>query len=756
MRGMKILCAVSAAAIAFSAIGCGGGTGGGTESTSESSSDVPKDPDPTVKTIDDALFANPSLADRPMVQMHAPQTGLVDDVYGRGYGGVVMNVAWTRTYLNNEREWAALQNVVSHTIDKGMHVWIYDEYGYPSGSAYGQTLKGNPEYEAQGLIAVYKSIKAGNSGTIDLVYGHKAIVCAYVYDGADEEHIDLSSGEDVSSLIGESRNAVTYANRTGTDKVLIAYMSKRWYENTHAMENWYVQQRYIDMLSPEPTKKFLSVTHEKYKEYVGEYFGKGIQAFFTDEPALQGNYFNVSDRNRQVLDVPDPNVPVIEALNYSDGLFESFRSAYGYDLRENLGYLYRDDGSSAARRVRMDFYMLTGELFRSNYLGQTAGWCEKNGVKSSGHLLLEETLYQNVWFAGNMIRLLGTMGIPGTDLLYSTASRAEQDACITSKFAGSAADFAGKTDTFAEISGAFDGTAGNVYDQINAVGTQVAFGVNTFSSYYYQGNNHTKEEDKIFSAALGRMRYMVTGSDHRAKALVYYPYEGAAAETLPTKNMWAPTEEAAAISESFSDACRGLAGKQVDYDITDHSNLASFAVENGALVSPNGERYTAIVLPYTTALRSEAAKKLVEAKRAGVNIVTIGGYESVVCERGKEAEEKAFNEEVLASVPTVASGVAAGKKLRELGATYAVLGDPFLSDVYISKRQNANYSVFTVVNAYNEEKETEFTLEAEGKRVRYYNAVSGEITEISSSSSNGKVTFRFALPSDTTGFFVVS
>lgn len=85
-----------------------------------------------------------------------------------------------------------------------------------------------------------------------------------------------------------------------------------------------------------------------------------------------------------------------------------------------------------------------------------------------------------------------------------------------------------------------------------------------------------------------------------------------------------------------------------------------------------------------------------------------------------------------------------------------MLGDPFLSDVYISKRQNANYSVFTVVNAYNEEKETEFTLEAEGKRVRFYNAVSGEITEISSSSSNGKVMFRFALPSDTTGFFVVS
>ena len=79
--------------------------------------------------------------------------------------------------------------------------------------------------------------------------------------------------------------------------------------------------------------------------------------------------------------------------------------------------------------------MLTSDLFQNNYLKQIATWCESKNVKSSGHLLLEECLYQNPWFAGNMIQLLGQMGIPGTDLLFSTPQAALNAYCIVSKMA---------------------------------------------------------------------------------------------------------------------------------------------------------------------------------------------------------------------------------------------------------------------------------------------------------------------------------
>ena len=735
--------------------GCDGNGGVSSSSSSSSSSYQGDDPitDPQAKVISKALWENPSLDDRPMVMMHSVSNNLIDDVYNRGYGGIVTNVSWDNTYLQNDRAFATLKSGVKYAIGKGMHVWLYDEYGYPSGAALGLTLKDNPEYEALGLVSSSVVVPAGESKTVDLLYGHKEIVSAYIYDGDSVETMKLSSAQNVSSSIAADKKSVTYFNRTSTAKVLVAYMSKQWYEFTHSMENWYAQQRYINMLDEAPTQKFISITHDRYYEKLSEYFGNGIQAFFTDEPALQGNYFEISERDRKVIDTPDLNIPILECLNYSETLFEKFKSAYGYDLKPYLAYLYNDDGSAKAKQVRMDFYALTSELFRANYLGQIETWCSDKGVASSGHLLLEELLYQNPWFAGNMIQLLSTMGIPGTDLLYSEPLGAIDAACLTSKFAAAAAEYTGKTDTFAEISGAFDGTVGDIYDQINAVGAQICMGVNTYASYYYQGGAHTLSEDRLFSTALGRMRYMTTGVTHSAKTAVYYPYEGASAETLPTKNLWTAAVGAKEISDGFSNLCRTLVGKQVDYDLVDHINLSKCTVKNGALVAPNGEEYTSIVVPYTTAIYSNTVLKLLEAANAGVDVVVVG-VDQVVCETGKSAVAARWDE-LLEKAEYVTTENGAANKLRKDRHTYVKLSDDYAEHIFTSKRENSNYSVFTFVNGYGEDKNYDIELYARGKSVKYYNALTGEITTVSAKKENGAVKFNFTLPANTTGFFVV-
>ena len=246
LRKMQFMSLILCGCFALSALSaCGGGSS--SESYSESSSNSSETPNDD-KKLSETLFENPSLDDRPMVMMHSASSGLVDDVYNRGYGGIVTNVSWSNDYLQNDRAFSALSSVVKHAVDKGMHVWLYDEYGYPSGTAYGQTLNGNPEYEALGLVPQYKSIPAGASGKIDLLHGHTKIVSAFIYDGKSQLDMNLASGIDVSAMISDDGSSVTYNNRTSDNKVLVAYMSKPWYENTHSMENWYAQQRYINML----------------------------------------------------------------------------------------------------------------------------------------------------------------------------------------------------------------------------------------------------------------------------------------------------------------------------------------------------------------------------------------------------------------------------------------------------------------------------------------------------------------------------
>ncbi|MCI5745565.1 MAG: hypothetical protein MR270_04710 [Erysipelotrichaceae bacterium] len=705
------------------------------------------------KKIDDEIFKNPSLSYRPLVMMHSPSINLINDVYNRGYGGIVTNVSWDKNYLRNAQAFSRLSTMLDYLInDLGMYAYIYDEYGYPSGTAYGQTLKDNPEYEALGLVATYLPIKANGKGTIDLLYGHKAIEAAYVYDGDSKENMDLTSFDNVSSAINDEKNSISYINRSSNDKVLVAYMSKRWYENTHSMENWYAQQRYINMLEKKPAEKFIDLTYQKYYDELSEYFGDGIKAFFTDEPALQGSYFEISQRDRQVLDVPDYNIPIVECLNFSDSLFEVFKNTYGYDLKDNLAYLYVDDNSSIAKQVRMDFYMLTSNLFEDNYLKQIASWCDNKNVLSSGHLLLEESLYQNPWFSGDMIQLLGSMGMPGTDLLFSTPQAAFNQACIVSKMASSAANFTNKENTFAEISGAFDGNVGNTYEKLCAVGVQVAMGINNFASYYYQGNDIPFDEDIIFSSSIGRMCYMVKGSSNKSDVLLYYPYEGVSAETLPSKNMWNPTNSAKEISDSFTNMCQTLGSKQINYDLIDYLNLSKCNVEDGYIVLPNGNKYKAIVIPYTTAIKAAAIDKLKEAADNGVDII-INDFDEVVSDANRNDCVVTFKE-IAKKAKQVSSANAAANYIRVSGYQSISLNDAYATKVYVNKKENKNYALYTIVNAFSEDKTYEIKVDTIGK-VKYYNAIDGSITKIEATQKEGYSSFVLTLPSLSTGFIVV-
>jgi len=56
-----------------------------------------------------------------------------------GLGGIVCNVNFAE-YLRSEAYWATLLAAVEGCRQAGLRVWIYDEEGYPSGSAGGLVL----------------------------------------------------------------------------------------------------------------------------------------------------------------------------------------------------------------------------------------------------------------------------------------------------------------------------------------------------------------------------------------------------------------------------------------------------------------------------------------------------------------------------------------------------------------------------------------------------------------------------------------
>ena len=140
-----------------------------------------------------------------------------------GLGGIVCNVAFD-SYLRSEANWQTLVEAVKACAEVGLRVWIYDEDGYPSGAAGGLVLKENRDFEALAL--------------------------AYHPSRADPFIIRAS------------------------------------YEYTHASNNFYAARRYPNLMDQAAVASFIRATHDAYYQRLEPFFGKTIEAFFTDEPRL--------------------------------------------------------------------------------------------------------------------------------------------------------------------------------------------------------------------------------------------------------------------------------------------------------------------------------------------------------------------------------------------------------------------------------------------------------------------------------------
>lgn len=145
-----------------------------------------------------------------------------------GLSGLVTNVKLEK-YLSDEESWSMLRRGAHIAHEMGLRVWIYDEKGYPSGSAGGLVLQQYPQGEAEGLIRAF--------------------------------HDD-----------GRPRHEVT-----------------KLFENTHATANFFERRHYPNILDPKAVATFISVTHDAYERALHP-IGEFVEAFFTDEPSLISAY----------------------------------------------------------------------------------------------------------------------------------------------------------------------------------------------------------------------------------------------------------------------------------------------------------------------------------------------------------------------------------------------------------------------------------------------------------------------------------
>ncbi|MDG3004796.1 glycosyl hydrolase [Paludisphaera mucosa] len=587
-------------------------------------------------------FAEPSRSTRILKIIHnwpdAPeaQDALVQRLDGQGFGGVVSNVAFDQ-YLESEPKWAAFRRGIGEARKAGFTQWLYDEKGYPSGNAGGLVLRDHPEWEASGLLIA----DARTEGpAVALVAPPGEVFLAAAFPERDGR-IDRDARVDLAASVRDGKLAWT-PPAAGAWRVVLATRS-RLFDGTHADSNLFSHVPYPNLLMPEPTRKFLELTHRAYAGRLSSDLAATFQATFTDEPSLMSFFLKPM---------------TYKVLPWAPGLPIEFRERRGYDLSPFVADLIVDAGPEGSKH-RHDFWLTVGELVSENYFGQIQAWGRSQGVPSGGHLLLEEPIASHVADYGDLFRCLRRMDAPSIDCLTSIPSEAPW---FVARLAASAAELEGHALVMSETSDHVqryrsqgDARPIRKVSEAEIRGTihrLMLGGVNCITSYYsFDG----LDDDALrrLNAHVGRAGMMIRGGAQVADVAVVYPIESLWARFEPSRHMTADAVEANRVETIYREALDRLFAARRDPTIVDARALAEARVEGDALV--HGElRWRVVVLPGVDTLPTAAWETLDRFAASGGVVVAIGARPENSASRFPDPDVRAIAARLLGAEATVA------------------------------------------------------------------------------------------------------
>ncbi|HSW46624.1 MAG TPA: hypothetical protein VLM89_13760 [Phycisphaerae bacterium] len=503
-----------------------------------------------------SAWADPPVDCRPLQIVHSltPEQASPEalaKVKAAGLGGFVCNVNFDG-YVTSEKRWGELEQILGNLQQAGLLAWIYDEKGYPSGAAGGEVLKTNPAFEAQELA----------------------------YDPAQPEPFTV----------------------------------RRAFEHSHASNNFYACRRSPNIIDDAAMRCFIEVTHEAYAKRIGRHFGSTVRAFFTDEPSLMAvNIGALPEHVRAkvpVVDPVDPNVKPLPTVPWVDDLPELYRKRWNVELPPDRRSLF-EGNSDGDRLVRKRFWSLIADLVAERYFGRIQDWCRANRVASSGHSLHEEQLIAQVPLAGNSLKALSRMDIPGLDVLTSDPHAVVDGMWLTASLPVSAAVLNGRRFVMTEVSDFAQRMATGQPAPLPAMQAtaawQAALGVTEFTLYYdtiwrILGQlpiERMRDLGRPYTDHVGRLNALLRSARPVHRVLLYYPILDLWEEYLPISGpltLESQSPRARQIVQSFHRIGHQLLTRQISFLLADHELLTRAEVHNSKL-RIGGVDFDALLVP---------------------------------------------------------------------------------------------------------------------------------------------------------------
>lgn len=263
----------------------------------------------------------------------------LEEFNSKGVNGVVLHprigIPKSIKYLS-DKYMHFIEVAIKTAARLGMKIVLYDEAMYPSGSAHGMVVASNPNFAAQAIFL-----------TDDCTFGKiitKTSCGKYIVQGESGGKIrGIHWGED-----DEEPNA----------------------------------PRAADLLSKYAVDKFIELTHERYYNLFGEFFGNTIIGFFTDEPMLLGRE------------------PRSDCYVWTWG-FEDEIIANGGNLDELEGLFNGENNKTVELYKRLVFEKENTIFYKS-----LSDWCIQHKIELMGHPHKPDDIECESFF-----------GVPGQDIV---------------------------------------------------------------------------------------------------------------------------------------------------------------------------------------------------------------------------------------------------------------------------------------------------------------------------------------------------
>lgn len=521
----------------------------------------------------------------------------LDTLRGLGFQAVTVQAGFNMPFAYLSPEYFAFfRKFVEAAKQRNMRVWIVDDAGYPSGFAGGKFTSEKPALRMQALEVVERIAVEGGTAL------HRQLLPDIVSAAAADEN-----GAAIPLQLRGRR--LDWTAPPGKWTVLLVdheFRTSPTRSDTNPKRVKDTEQSLEDYLDPAATRQYLQFTHQQYKHYVGDEFGKTIMGFRGDEPDYS-----------------------IAGLPWTPKFFARFIAIKGYDVQPYAALFAltpsrRDAGfaihlTPEQLRIKADYYDVFSLMFAAGFFRPQGAWCAANRMEYQVHLNHEEMEMELTHSEGSFFRDMRAVEVPGIDAIWHqiwTDTISDYP-----RLASSVAHVDGRPRAFTESFAAYR-PAPDVTMARYILNEQFVRGVNLVEMMYFPATSAGPRQPPGYMGQPGfadlakyvqRMSYVMAMGRPDASVALY----------LPSSSMWMGGEVS---DEQFVSTERLLSEHQIDFDIVDEDALESgLRALPGAFETLSRNRYRTVILPAPQVISATMLARLRAFAQGGGKVVFIGG-----------------------------------------------------------------------------------------------------------------------------------